>query len=64
MLRGQGILTLQPTSQPKEKEEGLYRHQVAMFLLGFPAISFGTFSIFRNKQLHDSPSFVSWHGVS
>ena len=59
-----GILTLQPTSQPKTKAAGLTRHQLAMIALGVPAISLGTLAIVWRKSLNESPHFTTWHGVS
>ncbi|KAJ6618316.1 hypothetical protein B0H10DRAFT_2377844 [Mycena sp. CBHHK59/15] len=58
-----GILTLQPTSQPKTKAAGLARHQYAMLLVAFPSIFFGTFAVMYNKWLHGKDHFVSWHGT-
>jgi len=58
-----GILTLQPTSRPQTKEAGLARHQVAMMILGFPAIVLGTFSMIFTKYTHGAPHFTSWHGI-
>ncbi|PPQ64007.1 hypothetical protein CVT24_009381 [Panaeolus cyanescens] len=57
-----GIITLQPTSQPKTKVAGLLRHQVAVFLLGFPSIVIGTSAISYNKWLRGADHFVTWHG--
>jgi len=58
-----GILTLQPSSQPQTKKDGLARHQVAMLLLGFPAIAVGTSAMIYIKYAHGAPHFTSWHGV-
>jgi len=60
-----GILTLQPTShlQPKAKVAGLNRHQLIILGLAFPCISVGTLVIIWNKNIHDAPHFVSWHGT-
>lgn len=58
-----GIITLQPTSQPKTKAAGLARHQLIMLGMAFPIITFGTGSIIHNKNLHEAPHFVSWHGT-
>ncbi|KAK7440221.1 hypothetical protein VKT23_017163 [Stygiomarasmius scandens] len=58
-----GILTLQPTSQPKTKAAGLSRHQVAMFMLGLPFITIGSFAVWYNKYSKDKAHLVSWHGV-
>ncbi|KAJ7090233.1 hypothetical protein B0H15DRAFT_922403 [Mycena belliarum] len=57
-----GILTLQPTSQPKTKAAGLTRHQYAILFVGFPAIFLGTSAILYNKYLHKAQHFRSWHG--
>jgi cytochrome b-561 domain containing protein 2 len=57
-----GILTLQPTSQPKAKAAGLQRHQTAM-LIGLPSILLGTSAMVYHKGSHDAPHFTSWHGV-
>jgi len=58
-----GILTLQPTSQPKTKTAGLLRHQIAMLYLALPFITGGAFAVFYNKILHGKDHFVSWHGT-
>lgn len=58
-----GIVTLQPTSQPKTKAAGLLRHQLAMVVLGFPLAFVGGFAIIYNKILHDHAHFTSWHGT-
>jgi len=57
-----GILTLQPTSQPKTKAAGLARHQYAILFVAFPAIFAGTAVIVYNKWAHGKSHFVSWHG--
>ncbi|KAI0064692.1 hypothetical protein BV25DRAFT_1800427 [Artomyces pyxidatus] len=57
-----GILTLQPTSQPRTKAVGLQRHQLVMFV-GLPTILLGTLAIYVNKNLHDSAHFTTWHGI-
>jgi hypothetical protein len=59
-----GILTLQPTSQPKTKAAGLYRHQVAILLFGLPSILLGTLAVSYNKWLGGARHFSTWHGVS
>ncbi|KAG9318240.1 hypothetical protein JVU11DRAFT_321 [Chiua virens] len=58
-----GILTLQPTSQPKTKAAGLQRHKIAMIGLGVPLILAGTAAIILQKNSHLSPHFTSWHGT-
>lgn len=58
-----GIITLQPTVQPRTKAEGLTRHQLAMFVIGGPVILLGTLAIVVRKLMHDSAHFTSWHGV-
>ncbi|KAF8919631.1 hypothetical protein CPB85DRAFT_817591 [Mucidula mucida] len=58
-----GILTLQPTSQPKTKAAGLTRHQIAMFCTAFPVVAFGTFAVVYNKFIRDKHHFKSWHGT-
>ncbi|KAF8201585.1 hypothetical protein BJ912DRAFT_507713 [Pholiota molesta] len=58
-----GILTLQPTNQPKTKAAGLVRHQVAIFVFGFPSILVGTFAVSYNKWLRSADHFVTWHGT-
>jgi len=58
-----GVLTLQPTSQPKTKAAGLARHQLIMLGLAFPIISFGTWAIIHNKNLRDAAHFKTWHGT-
>ncbi|KAJ6500444.1 hypothetical protein C8R45DRAFT_977715 [Mycena sanguinolenta] len=57
-----GIMTLQPTSQPKTKAAGLARHQYAILFAAFPLIFFGTMAISYNKYLHGAEHFKSWHG--
>ncbi|KAJ7470335.1 hypothetical protein FB451DRAFT_1474087 [Mycena latifolia] len=59
---GSGILTLQPTSQPKTKAAGLARHQYAILFAGFPAIFLGTAAVVYNKWAHGKSHFLSWHG--
>jgi len=58
-----GILTLQPTSQPKTKAAGLVRHQLAMIFLGYPVLLLGTAAVSYNKYLGGRAHFVSWHGT-
>ncbi|KAF8522158.1 hypothetical protein BU17DRAFT_75241 [Hysterangium stoloniferum] len=58
-----GILTLQPTSQPKTKQAGLNRHQLIILGFAFPCIAVGTLIIIWNKNIHDSPHFVTWHAT-
>ncbi|TFK42764.1 hypothetical protein BDQ12DRAFT_719608 [Crucibulum laeve] len=57
-----GILTLQPTSQPRTKAAGLARHQTAILLIGFPSIFLGTLAVSYNKWLRDANHFTTWHG--
>jgi len=58
-----GILTLQPTSQPKTKAAGLVRHQAAIIMTGFPAILVGTFAVVYHKFLEGANHLVTWHAV-
>ncbi|KAI0831143.1 hypothetical protein BC628DRAFT_1352519 [Trametes gibbosa] len=58
-----GILTLQPTSQPRTKAAGLTRHQVVILALGVPSIALGTLAIVYRKALHGNPHFATWHGT-
>lgn len=58
-----GILTLQPTSQPKTKTAGLARHQLIMLALAFPCIAVGTLLMIWNKKIHESSHFTTWHGT-
>jgi len=58
----QGILTLQPTSQPKTKAAGLTRHQLYMLITAFPIITVGTWVIIHNKNINQREHFTSWHG--
>ena len=58
-----GILTLQPTNQPKTKAAGLMRHQAAIFFVGVPCIALGTFAVWYNKILNGRPHFATWHGT-
>jgi len=55
-----GILTLQPTSRPRSKSEGLVRHQLAMGF-GLLCIILGTSAIVANKNINHSDHFVSTH---
>ncbi|KAF7295281.1 NAD dependent epimerase dehydratase family protein [Mycena indigotica] len=57
-----GILTLQPTSQPKTKAAGLARHQYAIILVALPAIVIGTSAVWWNKERRGADHFKSWHG--
>lgn len=59
-----GILTLQPTSQPKTKAAGFARHHLAIFFIAFPSVTIGTFAVWYNKHLNGRDHFLSWHGVS
>ncbi|KAF4614461.1 hypothetical protein D9613_002883 [Agrocybe pediades] len=58
-----GIITLQPTNQPKTKAAGLVRHQMAVFIAGFPLITLGTMAVSYNKWLRDADHFTTWHGT-
>ncbi|KAJ7074219.1 hypothetical protein C8F01DRAFT_1010481 [Mycena amicta] len=57
-----GIMTLQPTSQPRTKAAGLARHQYTILLAAFPAIVVGTSAVWYNKERHGAVHFKSWHG--
>ncbi|EIN07682.1 hypothetical protein PUNSTDRAFT_53081 [Punctularia strigosozonata HHB-11173 SS5] len=57
-----GILTLQPTSQPKTKAAGLARHQVIQ-LVGIAAVVMGTWFMIYNKITHGAAHFTTWHGT-
>jgi hypothetical protein len=58
-----GILTLQPTAQPKTKAAGLRRHQRTMLAVGFPCIALGTLAIEIQKFIGGHDHFATWHGV-
>ncbi|THH32984.1 hypothetical protein EUX98_g1177 [Antrodiella citrinella] len=58
-----GILTLQPTSQPRTKAAGLIRHQLAMIALGIPVAIVGTSIVIYNKSRNNREHFTSWHGT-
>ncbi|KAJ3737324.1 hypothetical protein DFJ43DRAFT_254775 [Lentinula guzmanii] len=58
-----GILTLQPTSQPRTKAAGLSRHQSAIVFMAFPALLIGVCAIVMNKFELDKRHFRSWHSV-
>jgi hypothetical protein len=58
-----GIITLQPTNQPKTKAAGLSRHQIAVFVVGFPSITLGTMAVSYNKWLRGADHFTTWHGI-
>jgi len=55
-----GILTLQPTSRPRSKAEGLVRHQLAMGF-GFFCMVLGASAIIVHKNAHNNSHFVSPH---
>ncbi|EIM90210.1 uncharacterized protein STEHIDRAFT_137702 [Stereum hirsutum FP-91666 SS1] len=57
-----GILSLQPTSQPRTKAAGLKRHQLAM-ILGLISIVLGTSAMLYTKASHNAPHFTTWHGL-
>ena len=61
--RHTGILTLQPTSQPRTKAAGLIRHQIYIGLIGVPIIFAGTWAVYHNKNINGRSHFVTWHGV-
>ncbi|KAH9966441.1 hypothetical protein BC827DRAFT_1258592 [Russula dissimulans] len=58
-----GILTLQPTSQPKTKAEGLQRHQTAM-AIGMVSLLLGSSSVYNYKASHGADHFTTWHATS
>lgn len=58
-----GILTLQPTAQPKTKAAGLRRHQRTMLAVGFPCIALGTLAIEIQKFIRGHDHFATWHGI-
>ncbi|KZT74199.1 hypothetical protein DAEQUDRAFT_721082 [Daedalea quercina L-15889] len=58
-----GIVTLQPTSQPRTKSAGLFRHQSAILLGAYPAVLLGTLAIWWNKTLHGARHATTWHGI-
>jgi len=58
-----GILTLQPTSQPQSKASGLARHQFLILYFGIPSLLLGGTAIAYNKYLHDAPHGTSWHAT-
>lgn len=57
-----GILTLQPTSQPRTKAAGLQRHKIAMGL-GAALILLGALAMIANKNAHEAAHFTTWHSV-
>ncbi|KAN0124367.1 hypothetical protein V8E52_002016 [Russula decolorans] len=57
-----GILTLQPTSQPKTKAEGLWRHQI-INSTGLLCIALGSSAMFTYKASHGAPHFTTWHAT-
>jgi len=57
-----GILTLQPTSQPKTKADGLQRHQAAM-AIGMVSLLLGSSSVYNYKTLHGADHFTTWHAT-
>ncbi|KAH9931002.1 uncharacterized protein B0H18DRAFT_992213 [Fomitopsis serialis] len=62
-LLAYGIVTLQPTSQPRTKAAGLTRHQYAILCGSYPALLLGTLAIWWNKTLHGSRHATTWHGI-
>jgi len=58
-----GIVTLQPTSQPRSKAAGLDRHQLYILFLGVPSVFLGTWAVYHNKNLAGREHLVSWHGL-
>lgn len=58
-----GILTLQPTSQPRTKAAGLAWHQAAIFLVGLPSILLGTSAVAYNKWINNRQHMTTWHGT-
>ncbi|KAF5358078.1 hypothetical protein D9756_001746 [Leucocoprinus leucothites] len=56
-----GVMTLQPTSQPKTKAAGFIRHQTAVFYFGFSIIFLGTLAAVIHKTIHDMNQFQTWH---
>ncbi|TFK67906.1 hypothetical protein BDN72DRAFT_842503 [Pluteus cervinus] len=58
-----GILTLQPTSQPKSKVAGFNRHQAAILYVGLPCITLGTGAVIFNKWINNKTHFTTWHGT-
>ncbi|KAJ3843272.1 hypothetical protein F5878DRAFT_605358 [Lentinula raphanica] len=58
-----GILTLQPTSQPRTKVAGLARHQSAILFMAFPALLIGVWAIVMNKFELGKRHFRSWHSI-
>jgi hypothetical protein len=63
LLLTYGIITLQPTNQPKTKASGLVRHQILIFVLAFPSLFLGTFAVSYNKWLRGADHFTTWHGT-
>jgi len=62
-LLAYGIVTLQPTSQPRTKAAGLARHQYAILCGSYPALLLGTLAIWWNKSLHGARHATTWHGI-
>ncbi|KXN90480.1 hypothetical protein AN958_04152 [Leucoagaricus sp. SymC.cos] len=58
-----GIMTLQPTYQPRTKAAGFIRHQTAIFYFAFPLIALGTLAAIYNKILRGYPHFKTWHAT-
>lgn len=56
-----GIMTLQPTYQPKTKAAGFVRHQRAIFFLGTPILFLGTLASALYKIEKGYPQFLTWH---
>nr|GAT59571.1 predicted protein [Mycena chlorophos] len=56
-----GVMTLQPTSQPKTKAAGLERHQYAMALVALPALLVGASAVWYNKERSGRAHYQSLH---
>jgi len=58
-----GIMTLQPTAQPKTKAAGLNRHQNAIAYMAWPSVLLGASAVMYVKWKNDQPHATTWHGT-
>ncbi|KIY43679.1 hypothetical protein FISHEDRAFT_53131, partial [Fistulina hepatica ATCC 64428] len=58
-----GILTLQPTPEPKGKVKSLQRHQIYIFFAGLPTVFIGTMAVIIHKFISGKTHFRSFHAI-
>lgn len=59
----QGILVLQSTQTPQEKDAGLALHQLFVLGAGLPLLTFGVWIMWHSHSKPGAKHFISWHGV-